>query len=431
MPGNTVLKAEKDGMQIPCCPQLEDNNHCDVIQYKRILSFPVVVRTNDQQTTFNAEVIYHFRFTRCTKGLSLGDPVYSTTLLPGEKVRLATTDRRSTFSFDSESSLSYRTQQISEEQYYMTAMQSYMNDASAAQSGQANSSDSSKWDFHGDAHGSLNILGFGADASSNASGSHNSSSSLDYLNEQRSHVQSSARQAASATHVANSISIGSVDTRTHSQGESEDHFEASSREFANPNHCHAVTYLFYRLNKRQIITFELIAIERRINDPAAPVRGSLINPKLTAPVAPLPQSLPATSKEFAAGSPVLATNAATAANLSSLSFARAPQSFGTPISDATRKAAIAQLDTQLAAAGMIDKNGVVSKDLQNKIFFQEDLALPTAGIIVKGCLDECNTCEPLVEERLKLENDLLRKQIELLEKSQEYRCCPVAADTGS
>jgi hypothetical protein len=43
----------------------------------------------------------------------------------------------------------------------MTAMQSYLNDASAAQSGQANSSESSKWNFHGDAHGSLDILGFG------------------------------------------------------------------------------------------------------------------------------------------------------------------------------------------------------------------------------------------------------------------------------
>ena len=32
----------------------------------------------------------------------------TTTLLPGEKVRLATTDRRSRFSFDSESNLSYR-----------------------------------------------------------------------------------------------------------------------------------------------------------------------------------------------------------------------------------------------------------------------------------------------------------------------------------
>ena len=53
-------------------------------------------------------------------------------------------------------------------------------------------------------------------------------------------------------------------------------------------------------------------------------------------------------------------------------------------------------------------------------------------MIVKGCLDECDVCEPELKEsikldleRKKLENQLLAKQIELLEKSQQYRCCPV------
>ena len=57
--------------------------------------------------------------------------------------------------------------------------------------------------------------------------------------------------------------------------------------------------------------------------------------------------------------------------------------------------------------------------------------MPTAGIIVKGCLDECHVCEPTLDEeialeleRKKLENEMLKKQIELLDKSQEYRCCP-------
>ena len=52
-------------------------------------------------------------------------------------------------------------------------------------------------------------------------------------------------------------------------------------------------------------------------------------------------------------------------------------------------------------------------------------------MIVKGCLDECDVCEPSLDreiqldlERKQLENELLKKQIELLEKSQEYRCCP-------
>ncbi|WP_449426309.1 hypothetical protein [Rhodanobacter lindaniclasticus] len=40
------------------------------------------------------EVVLHTRFKRCSGPMALGDVVYTTTLLPGEKVRLATTDRR-------------------------------------------------------------------------------------------------------------------------------------------------------------------------------------------------------------------------------------------------------------------------------------------------------------------------------------------------
>ena len=60
-----------------------------------------------------------------------------------------------------------------------------------------------------------------------------------------------------------------------------------------------------------------------------------------------------------------------------------------------------------------------------KLFgWERQIALPTAGVIVKGCLDECDVCEPSLARKIELENELLKKQIDLLEKSQEYRCCP-------
>jgi hypothetical protein len=56
--------------------------------------------------------------------------------------------------------------------------------------------------------------------------------------------------------------------------------------------------------------------------------------------------------------------------------------------------------------------------------------LPTPGVLVKGCLDECSTCEPEREKEIELdlarkalENQLLKRKIELLDKAQEYRCC--------
>lgn len=428
-------KAANGGMAIPCCPDLIKDDHCDVFQYKRILNYPVsllaAANTPSQQLT--VEVVLHFKFTRCTLGLTLGDPAYSTTLLPGEKVRLQTTDRKSRFTFDSETKISTRSEQISEEQYYMTALQNYVTDGANSQSGNASSSDSGNWNFHGDAHGSVGIGLFGgsADASTNANGSHNSKSVSDYLNEQKSHAQGSATQSVGETQKAHSVSIGEVSSRTHIAGESEDQFEASSREFSNPNHCHAITFLFYRLNKKQKITYELVEIERRVLDPVAPVRRPLYLPALKSAVAVVPQDVAATSKiftntELLTAGTRLAGNAF-GINQSAAQFQPAAQfQTATPISAAIRNAALAEVNKQLLTEGLVDVNGKTSSTIKNQIYFEQEFSLPTSGIIVKGCLDDCCVCEPEVKENLQLQNDLLRKQIQLLEKSQEYRCCPPA-----
>jgi hypothetical protein len=425
--------ANENDAAIPCCPDLVKDDHCDVINFSRILTYPTGL-AGDNRRRVNVEVILHFKFSRCTLGLTLGDPAYSTTLLPGEKVRLATTDRRSRFSFDSETKLSYRSEQISEEQYFMTATQKYLADASAAQSGNAESSSEGHWDFHGDSHGSINPFSLSASSSNNASGNHNSSSVADYLNEQKTHVQSSASQAVDATRKAHSVSIGEVSTRTHIQGESEDHFEASSREFSNYNKCHAVTYMFYRINKKQKITFELVSIERRVLDDNAPIGGVLQPAAEKVPIALVPQDIPATvilKRTVAAAGVSASSNLDTSSLLSANQHLTKPvftsnQNFGIPLDDATRQTALKEVDNQLMAKNLLDQAGNVSKETKLAIDFEMDFSLPTPGIVVKGCLDDCDVCEPLLKERMQLENDLLRKQIELLEKSQEYRCCAPA-----
>jgi hypothetical protein len=262
----------------------------------------------------------------------------------------------------------------------------------------------------------------------------------DYLNQQKSHVQSSASQAVSATRKAHSISIGEVSTRTHIQGESEDHFEAASREFSNYNKCHAVTYMFYRLNKKQKVSFELVSIERRVADSNAPIGGILQPGTAKLPVALVPQDIPATAllkRTTAATATTTAFANTDAASLlsSGQTLNRAAfatdQNFGIPLDEAARAAALKDVDQQLIAKNLLEQNGKVSEQTKLSINFDMEFSLPTPGIIVKGCLDDCDTCEPLVKERMQLENDLLRKQIELLEKSQEYRCCPVASDAST
>ncbi|WP_448103793.1 hypothetical protein [Pedobacter panaciterrae] len=373
------MENKHESSEIPCCPELLKDSNCDVLVFTRTLNYPLSIKGQERQTALVAQLLISFKLSRCTIGNVLADPVYTTTLLPGEKVRLVTTDRRSKFTYDASTQLSYRSEQISEEQYFMKASQSYFSDMENNQSGNQNSENKDHWDFSGGSSSSIDINPFspGVDSNSNSTKNHNSSSTLDYLNSQSSNMRASATQAVNATQKAHSISIGEVATKVHAEGQSEDHFESSSREFSNPNGCHAISYFFYRMNKKQVVKFELVSIEKLISVSGI-TNFAFVNPTIT---------------------------------------------------PAMREEALKELNKELIAAGILDDKGEVSAAYRKKFEFSMEFSLPTAGVIVKGCLDECNTCEPAARERIHLQNELLRRQIELLEKSQEYRCCPNDCDT--
>ncbi|MBC7507159.1 MAG: hypothetical protein H7320_00180, partial [Ferruginibacter sp.] len=214
---------------------------------------------------------------------------------------------------------------------------------------------------------------------------------------------------------------------------------ASSREFTNYNKCHAVTYMFYRINKKQKIKFELESIERRVYDSNAPIGGVLQPATLKLPIALVPQDIPATAilrkTTNAAGVNATSNFNATAFSITNSTPYRAgfsiDQNFSTPLDDGIRAEALKEVDQQLIAKRLLNNEGKVASETKLTIDFEMEFSLPTPGIIVKGCLDDCDVCEPLLKEKMQLENDLLRKQIELLEKSQEYRCCPATSVTSN
>ena len=74
-----------------------------------------------------------------------GDLAYTTTLLPGEKVRLFSTDRRSRFTFDKETKVSYRHAQASEDQFYMASMGREMSDLTITKQGESSSHSWGDW----------------------------------------------------------------------------------------------------------------------------------------------------------------------------------------------------------------------------------------------------------------------------------------------
>lgn len=427
--------------KVPCCPTLEPCDTCDHLDFRYRLPFRPVVAAGDRRQVVPVEVTLHYRLTRCAGPLTLGDLIYSSTLLPGEKVRLFTSDRHSRFTFDSETNLSYRQETTSEESYYMAGMAYSMSNLNLLDTTKSSSSFSQSSVSGGGGAGiDLGIFSIGGSASASSYDANSASAVSRQLSQ---HADSSSRHVEVGTRAASSTSVGEVATRAHQQGESEDQYESSSRVFSNPNHCHAITFFFYRINKCQTIRFELVEIERRVDDPATPTGVQLNPPKPATSVAVLSSAVLSTAKarlevaQRAQASVGVEQGETTAAAVSGAQFRGIAQFVvQEPLPVDLRKAALAQVDKELIAEGLLDKNGNVNPDLVKRVSWERQIALPTPGVLVKGCLDECSVCEPELQQKMaleldhmKLENDLLKKKIDLLEKSQEYRCCPEGEET--
>ena len=429
-PKEAVAKAP--GGDPACCPELEPCDVCDTLDFYFDLPFqPVVPGTT--AVPIPVIVTLHFRLTRCSGPLSLGDILYSTTLLPGETVKLFTSDRHSRFSFDSETSLAYRQQTTSEESFFMSGMANAVNNVSINEN--ASTTSSSHSSAVGGGGGAGIDLGFFTLGGSASGSSYDASSASKLAENLSQHADSSSRSMEVSTRAASSTQVGEVSTRVHTESESEDQYEASSRTFTNPNRCHALTYLFYKLNKCQTITWELVGIDRRVDDPAAPTGVSTNDPAPFTGVTVIPDGVLATAAnrltvEQAAQASTTQSDSTLADALSSrLAFAAINAQ---PIAIPTRAGALEAVDSDLVAQGLLTAvGGTVAKSAQTLLGWTRQVALPTAGVIVKGCLDDCDTCEPSLAreieldlQRKTLENELLAKRIELLAQSQEYRCCP-------
>ena len=133
---------------------------------------------------------------------------------------------------------------------------------------------------------------------------------------------------------------------------------------------------------------------------------------------------------------VLTANANLQANLAFQPGLAAAVFVPEPLTASVRQKALQQVDERLVTAKLIDRvGGKVSDETKTSFSFEQKSSLPTPGVIVKGCFDDCDICEPSLQkeieldlERKRLENELLKRKIELLDKSQEYRCCPADSE---
>ena len=419
---------------LPCCPTIKDGPCCEKLQFK----YRLINRIGD----LPVEVTLIAELERCPGPMALGDVIYSTTLLPGEKVRLFSSSRNTSFTFDASSNVSYRHEQASEETYYMSSMDRFMSDLTVKEDAGSVSTTSGSFNTSAGTSGILESIFSGPSAS--VKGSFNGRSTFDFARELSSHAESSHSKSVQATRTVNSVQMGEVSTKTHAEGTAEDSFESSSRTFENHNQCHAVTYFAYQLVKEQTITFRITAILRRVIDAAADNKVENVAVRPAAQVNVIPQGVLAT----AANRPEIQATARISAAAERVGVLSGGAGFGSatltalrpalairevaPISDAVRDTALKKVDADLMNAGVLAKDGVsVGPLIKAQFEFSRTTCLPTQGVVVKGCLDKCSVCEDELEKsigldlvRQDLENQLLAKQIALLEKSQEYRCCP-------
>ena len=430
---------------LPCCPEITREACCDRLQF--------TYRLENRTADVPVEIVITAELERCPGPLALGDVVYSTTLLPGEKVHLQTSSRNTRFTFDSESSMTYRHEQASEETYYMNSMDAFMSDLTVNESGGGSSESSSEFKTEGSVSNWAEAIF--TRPSVRATGNFSAESSYDFMRELRRHAESSHERTVQGTRAANSVAVGEVQTRSHAEGETQSTFEAATRVLENRNQCHAVTYLAYQLVKKQTVRFRIKSILRRVRDPAADTAVTTRPARRGAQVAVLPGGVLATDLkrvevENSARIAAIADKAnvvgaagftgAQAGGLSSVGMlavqSLAAERAARPVTPQMRAAALRNVDAGLVRAGVLDRvGGDIAPSFAAEMSFERTSCLPTQAIVIKGCIDRCSTCEEsrqksiaLDLERKALENKLLERQIELLDKSQEYRCCPVGED---
>ena len=140
---------------MPCCPPLEPDRSCDALDFHYRLIHTAAITVDDQTRRVPIEVVLHARLERCPGPLALGDLVYSTTLLPGEKVRLFSADRRTRFSLNAATSVSYRHEQTSEERYFMSSMSDFMSDLTVRDEARSANQKRGSVESHGETNGAL------------------------------------------------------------------------------------------------------------------------------------------------------------------------------------------------------------------------------------------------------------------------------------
>lgn len=211
--------------------------------------------TNEKGEPLKApvEVVVSTRLERTAGQYLIGDLVYTLSLLPGEEVRLFTTDRRTRFSLDTETKIGYHASASFEDHMYLSAMDSFMGQMSASSWAHAESGSSGSFRAHGESSNVFESLFSGPEA--DMSGSFNTNSFADFVSGMSAQASTAHHLSATATNTASAVSVGAVGMRNSIEGKLETHVEMNYRSFRNPSRTRAVTFYFFQIRRAHTVRF--------------------------------------------------------------------------------------------------------------------------------------------------------------------------------
>lgn len=374
----------------------------------------------------------HYEVERCSLEYTLGDLIYSTTLLPQEKVWLSFRNRHSVSRLTEDVSYSASTHARSSESLWMDTFRNLATDTLMTDKTRTRSSSQSSFETKGEG-GYWSFLFWGG-GDVETEGKFDSQSAMDYSREVRRHLRSSFHQTNEITRTAESTSITEISSHRAVERELRDELKAGVRVFQNINHCHTLTFLFYSIARRQHVRISLTGVSyRAVNSDThadMPIlrKGYQLNvaenqevmkyaevakqPELVAMLkASSNPIVPRMSKYVVAAKPVAVLR-------TDREFLEATPSVRMEVPMKERENAVEEVRKMLP-------------EEQFKFELKEETLLPTNAVYLDSALGACLACEPYVLEkqkleleRLKLENQRLQRETKLLDKHQLYRCCP-------
>jgi len=307
------------------------------------------------------EVVVSTRMERTAGQYLIGDLVYTLSLLPGEEVRMFTTDRRTRFSVDTETKIGYQMSATFEDQMYLSAMDSFMGQMTASSWAHAESGTSGSFNAHAEASNAWDSFWSGPEA--DMSGSFNTSSFADFVGGMSAQASTAHHLSATATNTASAVSVGAVGIRNSIEGKLDTHVEMNYRSFRNPSRTRAVTFYFFQIRRAHTVKFFVDSITV-----SSPERTMWRMAKVAAP------------------------NGARAAV--SAAAAGQPSNIG---SYKDFQAAHAVVKSELVSKQLIAAHGhghSMPDAVRTQTTFQQEFSLPTPGLFVRGGRDIADVADP-------------------------------------